>query len=144
MNQFLSSSLILTLLLASTTSAAVKRDGGYSKIHRQAVGPNLRNGVMALDRTMRKYGIQPPQELSDAATQQKNAITSGVAASTNEKVAVGGGTESGSVVANPMLHDQEYLSPVVIGGQTLNLDVDTGSADLCALPVSPQPSACFS
>lgn len=135
MNQFLSSSFILTLLLASTTSAAVvKRDGGYSKIHRQAVGPNLRNGVMALDKTMRKYGIQPPQELSDAATQQKNAITSGAAASTNEKVAVGGGTESGSVVANPMLHDQEYLSPVVIGGQTLNLDVDTGSADLYALP----------
>ena len=85
---------------------------------------------MELDRTFRKYGIVPPQGLSDAATEQKNAIVSGTNAVTNEKVAAAGGDGSGSVVANPMLLDSEYLSPVKIGGQTLNLDVDTGSADL--------------
>lgn len=137
MNQFLSSSLILTLFLASTTSAAaVKRDGSYSKIHRLAIGPSLRNGVIELDRTMRKYGIEPPQELRDAATKQLNAITSGAAASTSGNPGVGGGTKSGSVVASPMLHNQEYLCPVTIGGQTLNLDVDTGSADLYAFSCS--------
>ena len=85
---------------------------------------------MALDRAYRKYGIHPPQGLSEAATQQKNAIAGSSASIANEKVAVGGGSGTGSVVANPMLHDQEYLSPVVVGGQSLNLDVDTGSADL--------------
>lgn len=36
----------------------------------------------------------------------------------------------GSVVATPERNDAEYLSPVRIGGQTLNLALDTGSADL--------------
>lgn len=85
---------------------------------------------MELDRAFRKYGIASPQALSDAVTQQRNAIASGSAPVTNENVATSGGKGSGSVVANPMLHDNEYLSPVTIGGQTMNLDVDTGSADL--------------
>ena len=29
-----------------------------------------------------------------------------------------------------MFSDSEYLCPVTIGGQTLNLDFDTGSSDL--------------
>ena len=130
MNHSLGSFLTFACLLASTFATPVKRDGSYSKIFRQASGPNLRNGVVELDRTFRKYGIASPQALSDAATQQKSAIASGLATITNEKVATSGGDGSGSVVANPMLHDSQYLSPVTIGGQTMNLDVDTGSADL--------------
>nr|POE72398.1 penicillopepsin-1 [Quercus suber] len=34
------------------------------------------------------------------------------------------------VTATPESGDREYLAPVIIGGQTLNLDFDTGSADL--------------
>lgn len=38
---------------------------------------------------------------------------------------------SGSVTASPAgAYDSEYICPVSIGGQTLNLDFDTGSADL--------------
>lgn len=37
---------------------------------------------------------------------------------------------NGSVTATPEQYDAEYLCPVTIGGQTLNLDFDTGSADL--------------
>ncbi|EXJ96072.1 aspergillopepsin I [Capronia coronata CBS 617.96] len=36
----------------------------------------------------------------------------------------------GSVTATPEEYDAEYLCPVTVGGQTLNLDFDTGSADL--------------
>ena len=124
--------LLLTFacLLVSTFATPVKRDGSYSKSFRQAVAPKLRNGVIELDRTFRKYGIASPQALSDAVTEQKNAIVGGTNAVTNEKVATGGGHGSGSVVANPMLHNSQYLSPVTIGGQTMNLDVDTGSSDL--------------
>ncbi len=133
MNHSLSSLLTFACLLASTFATPVKRDGSYSKIFRQAVAPNLRNGVVELDRTFRKYGIASPQALSDAVTEQRNAIASGAAPVANEKVATSGGEGSGSVVANPMLHDNEYLSPVTIGGQAMTLDVDTGSADLYVL-----------
>ncbi|KAJ5178166.1 Peptidase aspartic catalytic [Penicillium coprophilum] len=37
---------------------------------------------------------------------------------------------SGSAVTTPEDGDVEYLTPVTIGGSTLNLDFDTGSADL--------------
>lgn len=38
--------------------------------------------------------------------------------------------QSGTVVADPQAYDISYLSPVSVGGQTLMLDFDTGSADL--------------
>lgn len=37
---------------------------------------------------------------------------------------------SGSAITTPQDNDVEYLTPVTIGGSTLNLDFDTGSADL--------------
>ncbi|RHZ66495.1 pepsin-like aspartic protease [Aspergillus thermomutatus] len=37
---------------------------------------------------------------------------------------------SGSAVTTPEQYDTEYLTPVNVGGTTLNLDFDTGSADL--------------
>jgi aspergillopepsin I len=41
----------------------------------------------------------------------------------------------GSAVATPEENDFEYLTPVTIGGQTLNLDFDTGSSDLFVPPI---------
>lgn len=37
---------------------------------------------------------------------------------------------TGTVTATPEDDDVEYLCPVSVGGTTLNLDFDTGSADL--------------
>ena len=39
----------------------------------------------------------------------------------------------GTVSANPGQNDFEYLSPVTVGGQTLNLNFDTGSSDLSVI-----------
>lgn len=38
--------------------------------------------------------------------------------------------DNGTAVAKPEDNDKEYLTPVKIGDTTLNLDIDTGSADL--------------
>ena len=36
----------------------------------------------------------------------------------------------GQVTTTPEQFDSEYLTPVTVGGVTLNLDIDTGSSDL--------------
>ncbi|KAG8419602.1 hypothetical protein J3458_004458 [Metarhizium acridum] len=41
-----------------------------------------------------------------------------------------GTNQTGSTVADPERNDAEFISPVKIGGQTINLDFDTGSSDL--------------
>ena len=56
-----------------------------------------------------------------------------VVAPVNEKLAAASGSGTGEVTATPEAHNAEYLCPVTIGGQTLNLDVDTGSSDLWVL-----------
>ena len=40
------------------------------------------------------------------------------------------GSEDGEVTATPEANEIEYLSPVIIGGQSFNLNFDTGSSDL--------------
>lgn len=40
------------------------------------------------------------------------------------------GAEEGEVTATGERNDAEYISPITIGGQTLNLNLDTGSSDL--------------
>jgi hypothetical protein len=41
-----------------------------------------------------------------------------------------GGNKTGTVAANPEDNAALFLSPVDVGGQTLNLDFDSGSSDL--------------
>jgi hypothetical protein len=67
----------------------------------------VKNGKKALLKAYAKYGIAP----------KKNTL--GLHEDAN-----------GSVVATPEDYDSEYLCPVSIDGQTLNLDFDSGSSDL--------------
>lgn len=59
-----------------------------------------------------------------------SATYSAVPSATSAASAASAAKESGEVSATPEENESEYLSPVKIGGQTLNLDFDTGSADL--------------
>lgn len=78
----------------------------------QVVGPTIfKNGAMQVQRTYQKFNVEVPTNVSSAA-----------------KVAAA--LQSGSATANPQAYDEEYLVPVTIGGQTLQLDFDTGSSDL--------------
>lgn len=70
------------------------------------------SGPAALAATYKKFGR--PMTVNQAA-----AVSGSSGAAT-----------SGTVAANPESYDAAYMSPVTIGGQTLNLDFDTGSSDL--------------
>ncbi|KAL9127012.1 MAG: hypothetical protein Q9217_004027 [Psora testacea] len=71
-------------------------------------------GPIALAQALGKYN-----RVGLSASQSVKAAASKAAA-----------TDDGTVAASPEQYDQAYLSAVTIGGQTLNLDFDTGSADL--------------
>lgn len=83
-------------------------------------------GPIALARVYGKYA-----RIGANAPAQVNAAASKAA-----------GTNDGTVVASPEQYDQAYLESVTVGGQTLNLDFDTGSSDLWVfsseLPASEQ------
>lgn len=139
MHHLLSSSLVFTILLASSSASPfAKRDPtAYSKIHRQVIpGSGPKSFATARDRACLRYNLdcqsQPREEL---------ATNTPSTASPNEKLATGGGPGSGQVTATPVNHDSEYICPITIGGQTLNVNIDTGSSDLYIL--SSSPSRCF-
>jgi hypothetical protein len=74
--------------------------------------------------------VAPSSEAVDASVMTTFATrTSAVASATATGNAPDDGG-SGEVTASPEENESEYLSPVKIGGQQLNLNFDTGSADL--------------
>lgn len=101
-----------TLLAASTLAALVA-----SKPVPQAV-PTKKG--FTINQSIAKPFRPGPVQLQKAYKKFNKAVPTDVAAAASD----------GSVSATPEQYDAEYLSPVEIGGQTLNLDFDTGSADL--------------
>lgn len=68
---------------------------------------------------------------SSAGKAPKATGTATGSASTNGTVAAANGTAGvGTVAATPEQGDIEYLAPIQIGGQTMNMDFDSGSSDL--------------
>ncbi|KAJ4416277.1 hypothetical protein N0V85_002346 [Neurospora sp. IMI 360204] len=135
---------ILSVLLSLVVAAPyTKRSFKVERIR----NPNFkaRNGPRELLKAYRKYRMPVPQPLLDAMNAQRNGTTPTITQEdfsetsmpdTSRIDAIGGsgkaaaGTEAGAVTATPEQDDVEYLAPVKIGGQTINLDFDSGSSDL--------------
>jgi hypothetical protein len=90
------------------------------------------NGPAALRKVFRKYNFKQKADfmvkdgfISFSKQAQDKANTSASTAA-----AAKGGNTTGTVAANPGENAALFLSPVDIGGQTLNLDFDSGSSDL--------------
>ncbi|KAJ2902527.1 penicillopepsin [Zalerion maritima] len=95
-----------------------------------------RSGPKALIKAYRKFGMPLPQGLLDAMGNSGTSSVQSVSIQeTNITVPAAGINETatpgtGLVTATPEANDVEYLAPVNIGGQTINLDFDSGSSDL--------------
>jgi hypothetical protein len=90
--------------------------------------PTGRSGPAAMRKVFRKYNFKTKEDfmvkdgfISFSKQTQGNATIDAVAGKTNT---------TGTVAANPQDNAALFLSPVTIGGQTLNLDFDSGSSDL--------------
>ena len=96
--------------LASATPveySPLDKRGVAFKLHQSIPKPFMLSGPSSVLSTYRKYKATPPSDVVSAAA-----------------------NNDGTVTASPETYDSEYLCPVSIGGQTLNLDFDTGSSDL--------------
>jgi hypothetical protein len=125
--------ILVTLALSAPAPSAPQKRGQTFKVKRVA-NPNFvrRDGTAALIKAYRKFGMPLPTELA-AATERKtkhNGTSTAVTAKSNSTAAATNGTGSGTVTATPEAGDVEFLSPVNIGGQTMNMDFDSGSSDL--------------
>lgn len=131
MYQSISSVLSLALLLASTSAAPT--DDSYTQLNRVATGGQRnKNGILQIEKTYKKYGWEMPEKLSEtaAAVKEKIAANQGTSQVVQKIAQQQNQGAVGSISAVPQQHNAEYLCPIVIGGQTLNLDLDTGSSDL--------------
>ncbi|KAK1456443.1 eukaryotic aspartyl protease [Colletotrichum melonis] len=98
------------------------------------------NGPRQLIKAYRKYSMPIPQGLQDAmdAMAAQNPSPEPVkaegfkslAAGATNQTAAAGQPGTGLVTATPIRNDVEYVSPIKIGGQTVNVDFDSGSSDL--------------
>lgn len=106
-----SAALVASATLSLAAPAEVAGRKAFS-VEQTPHGKVLKNGPIQLNKAYQKYakvGAVAPTEVAAAAA---------------------AATQTGNVKATPELYDQAYLCPVSIGGTTLNLDFDTGSADL--------------
>jgi aspergillopepsin I len=103
--------LLLSSAIGAFAAPAIKARGQTFSVPAVHNENSTRNGTAALLKVYAKYGLKP--------TSADNILSSVL-----EK------RQDGSAPATPDPHNVEYLCPVSIGGQTLNLDFDTGSADL--------------
>ena len=103
------------LILMNTFDAATSMQDQHTNtcsIQQRFNGPIKRHGPSALARVYRKYNIDLPKDVEAAINNNNN--------NENNK----------DSIITPTSNDKKYLIPVTIGGQTLNLQVDTGSSDL--------------
>lgn len=109
---YASTALLATATLSLAAPAAEVVGRKTFQVAQVAHGTVRKNGPIQMMKAYEKYarvGAQAPASVVQAAA---------------------AASQSGSVAANPEQQDQAYLCPVNVGGTTLNLDFDTGSADL--------------
>ncbi|KAH7068829.1 aspartic peptidase domain-containing protein [Paraphoma chrysanthemicola] len=124
--------LTLLLAVAFAVPAPVRRRGLQKrsfKVPRQlnTAHPTGPNGMAAMRKVFRKYNFVVKEDFmakEGFIGQTKQGKTNGTAA------AAAGTNQTGSVAALPEQNAALFLSPVDVGGQTLNLDFDSGSSDL--------------
>ncbi|KAL8914794.1 MAG: hypothetical protein Q9171_000630 [Xanthocarpia ochracea] len=97
----------ILFIFAVASPVNLQSRAGDFIVHQTIPKPFKKSGPAAMLSTYGKFNACAPEDVIKAAT-----------------------ANDGTVSASPAQYDSEYLSPVTVGGQTLNLNFDTGSSDL--------------
>lgn len=127
--QFLQSFVLALLFSCEALSAPTptttrsRLQGRSFKIGRVRQGATVLDGATALQRSYRKYGIAAVDLGIDDLLDFKPLSSGNSQTSTDDD-------QTGEVSAVSVQGDAQFVSPVTIGGQTIVMNFDTGSADL--------------
>jgi aspergillopepsin I len=128
---------LTTLALAAPTTSRLK--GRSFQVDRVQRDGYVAHGPAALSKAYRKFNISSTtkatttstnsgfQALNFAPINHHHRNKQSAAAGTNSTSA----GQNGTVATSSVDGDVEFVSPVSIGGQTIMMDFDTGSSDLC-------------
>ncbi|CAI6275728.1 unnamed protein product [Periconia digitata] len=120
---FLFVALLVAFVLAAPAPARVQKRSFRVPRSLNRAHPRGLNGRDAMRKVLTKYssngGFISNHKVSAMLEGLRKAASNGTA-----------GNNTGTVAANPEQNAALFLSPVDIGGQTLNLDFDSGSSDL--------------
>ena len=143
--------MAVTALAAPTpTKTVAKRSFKIPSVPRVGIA---RSPIEEIARTFLRMGweiilLEPPSPADSVVTSSSTSAASVVATTSSARTlttvvtvtsaapaptsttAPDNGNDAGEVDAAPEANESEYLSPVTVGGQSLHLDFDTGSADL--------------
>lgn len=97
--------LVAAFGLVTASPVALEKRKTFT-LNQVAKNTYVKNGAASIAKTYEKFGKSVPANILAAAAQQ------------------------GTVAANPEDEDVSYLCPVTVGTTTMDLDFDTGSADL--------------
>ena len=116
-NLLTSAFTVIFLPLGLVSAAPAQPQAQHFKVSRVATGiVRVRNHGAAIRKAYGKYGIPLPEDFAPSSIQTATSNTST--------------GQIGSVTNTPTNNDAEFLSPIIVGGQTMMVDFDTGSSDL--------------
>ncbi|BCR90522.1 pepsin-like aspartic protease [Aspergillus chevalieri] len=104
------------------TTTRSQLQGRSFKIERVRQGASVLDGATALQRSYRKYGIAAVDLGIDDLLDIKPLSSGNSQTNTDDD-------QTGEVSAVSVQGDAQFVSPVTIGGQTIVMNFDTGSAD---------------
>lgn len=129
--------LILSLLLflslsfdalAAPAPRPVRKSRSF-QIERLKRSDYVPHGPTALRKAFRKFGITPVDFSNITLNDFEPFDLKTSVVNTNQNTAAEP-DQTGAVSATSVQGDVEFVSPVTIGGQTITMDFDTGSADM--------------
>lgn len=125
--------LTFALFLAIVSSAPSKLRGRSFKVHQKRqdfTSPRpAGSGVAAMGKAYRKFGISIPETQTTPVAKRRD-LGVGYAVNLETRDVIIRNHLNSRVIATAEEGDAEFLSPITIGGQPVNVDFDTGSSDL--------------